>query len=95
MAAGDLNDDGIDDLILGVALGAGPSDARENGGEVYILYGRSVWPATLDLRNPDPATTNATPALHVLIKLYFSFITQTPFQSEPGGCCLSCVARST
>ncbi len=59
LAAGDLDSDGIADLVLGVPFADGPSDSRTAGGEVYVLYGRQSWPATLDLRNPDPDATNA------------------------------------
>ena len=59
MTGGDLNDDGIPDLVLGVPLADGPADARAAAGEVYVLYGRASWPATLDLRNADPSATNA------------------------------------
>ena len=59
MASGDLNGDGKADLVLGNPVGDGPNDARSAGGEVYVLYGRKTWPATIDLRSPDPATTTA------------------------------------
>jgi hypothetical protein len=59
LAAGDLNGDGKADLVLGVPVADGPSDGRPAGGEVYVLYGRASWPATIDLKNADPATTNA------------------------------------
>ncbi len=59
LATGDLNDDGIADLVLGVPGADGPSNGRTGGGEVYVLYGRTSWPATIDLRSADPATTTA------------------------------------
>ena len=59
MAAGDLNGDGKADLVLGNPVGDGPNDGRSAGGEVYVLYGRTTWPATLDLRSSDPATSAA------------------------------------
>ena len=58
-ASGDLNDDGIDDLIFSAPGADGPSDARDSGGEVYVLYGRAIWPSVIELVNPDPATTSA------------------------------------
>ena len=40
-AAGDVNGDGIDDLIIG-AIGAGP-DGRSGAGESYVVFGRASW----------------------------------------------------
>ncbi|HEX4823166.1 MAG TPA: thrombospondin type 3 repeat-containing protein [Candidatus Polarisedimenticolaceae bacterium] len=59
LAAADLNGDGKADLVLGVPSADGPNDARSSAGEVYVLFGRSSWPSTIDLRNVDPAATNA------------------------------------
>jgi len=53
-AAGDINNDGIDDLIIG-ALWADPQ-GRTSAGSSYLIFGRtSGWPATMDL-----AALNAT-----------------------------------
>jgi len=57
--AADLNDDGIDDLIFAASFADGPANGRSTAGEVYVLYGREVWPAVLSLANPDPAATSA------------------------------------
>jgi hypothetical protein len=38
-AAGDLNGDGYDDLIVAATGGDGPGDAGNNVGEVYVIYG--------------------------------------------------------
>ena len=46
---GDINDDGIADLILGAPLADGPRDARVNGGEVYAIYGRRDFPPEIDI----------------------------------------------
>ena len=46
---GDINDDGIADLILGAPLADGPRDSRIDGGEVYAIYGRRDFPPTLDI----------------------------------------------
>lgn len=45
----DLNQDGIDDLMIGAVGADGPSNSRENCGEVYILYGRPFFPTMIDL----------------------------------------------
>jgi len=37
--AGDLNDDGVDDLAFSAPTGDGPSNQRTNAGEVYVLFG--------------------------------------------------------
>jgi hypothetical protein len=56
---GDLNADGIVDLVLGVPFADGPSNTRSGCGEVYVLYGRTTWPAEIDLRTADASTTAA------------------------------------
>lgn len=47
IATGDFNHDNIMDAIVGVPLASPPN--RANGGKVYIIYGRTMWPAKLDL----------------------------------------------
>ena len=59
LATGDLNADGIDDLIVANDFGDGPSDSRFSGGEVYVLYGKPTWPASIELVTPDPDATSA------------------------------------
>lgn len=50
MAACDVNGDGIDDLVVGADLANGPAEARNNSGEVYVVYGRRrAWSGTLDI----------------------------------------------
>jgi hypothetical protein len=49
LAAGDVNKDGLADLLLGAGLADGPNDARNEAGEAYIIYGRATFPTVLDL----------------------------------------------
>ncbi len=49
LAVGDLNGDGIDDLILGATDADGPAEGRDGAGEAYVIFGSSSLPATIDL----------------------------------------------
>ena len=49
LAAGDVNKDGLADLLLGAGLADGPQDTRFETGEAYIIFGRATFPAVLDL----------------------------------------------
>lgn len=56
IATGDLNGDGMDDIVF-----ASPSEYdNDHGGDLRVLYGRSVWPAEIDL-----ATTPADVTIDV------------------------------
>jgi hypothetical protein len=50
-AAGDMNGDGIDDLLVGVEFGRAPEDSNAFVGRSYVVFGRRDWSAvpTLDL----------------------------------------------
>lgn len=52
MATGDINGDGVADLMVGASLANGPHNGRAGAGEVHIFFGRSAqaWPA----QNPTP-----------------------------------------
>lgn len=53
LATGDLNNDGIADIIIGAFLGDRPE--RTNAGETAVLYGRVEWPTNVDLRDAENA----------------------------------------
>ncbi len=49
VATGDFNGDDVDDLIMGSPLGNSCNNSRSRGGEAYVLFGRSDFPAVTDL----------------------------------------------
>jgi len=55
VASGDVNDDGYDDIIIG-AYGADPG-GRNYCGEVYVIFGSSSPPSTVDLSTQSPDIT--------------------------------------
>ncbi|MBP7149844.1 MAG: FG-GAP repeat protein, partial [Acidobacteria bacterium] len=46
---GDFNGDGTDDLVGGAQYANGPGEVRADCGEIVVFYGRSPFPAVLDL----------------------------------------------
>ena len=48
-AAGDLNGDGIDDMIIGALTGSPLEDPGAGVGAVYLIFGRPELPQTLDI----------------------------------------------
>lgn len=46
---GDVNGDGVKDVLLGAVGGDGPGETRSSSGEAYIVLGRAAFPATLSL----------------------------------------------
>lgn len=49
LAAGDFNDDGFPDLLVGARFADGPDDAREDAGEAYVVFGGEQLPASVDI----------------------------------------------
>lgn len=48
-ASGDVNGDGIDDILLVAQRAEGPDNARERAGEAYIILGSSALGGTIDV----------------------------------------------
>jgi len=59
LAMGDLNDDGIDDLIVAAFRADGPDNAREDGGEVHVIFGSRSLGGVLDFASVSPNVTVA------------------------------------
>jgi hypothetical protein len=49
IAAGDVNGDGTDDLILGTHEGDGPGNTRSGAGEAYVIFGSPTLNGAIDL----------------------------------------------
>jgi len=49
VAVGDVNGDGIDDLLLGTYEGDGPGNSRSSAGEAYVIFGSPTLSAAIDL----------------------------------------------
>jgi len=46
--AGDVNNDGFDDIVIGASLG---DDGGDNAGEAYVIFGKATGFGTIDLTN--------------------------------------------
>ena len=57
VAAGDVNGDGIDDVILGAPDADGPLNQDSETGEVYVIWGSTNLPQQIDLRQFTPPVT--------------------------------------
>ena len=49
LAMGDFNDDGMEDILVGSEAADGPSNARNLGGDAYVIFGRPTMSGTIDL----------------------------------------------
>jgi hypothetical protein len=49
LANGDVDADGLVDIILGGETGDGPQNARKNAGEVYVVLGSASLSRTIDI----------------------------------------------
>ena len=49
VAVGDVNGDGIDDLLLGTYEGDGPANTRDGAGEAYVIFGSPALSGVIDL----------------------------------------------
>jgi len=56
-AAGDVNGDGKDDILLGTHKADGPDNKREDGGEAYVIFGKDDLEGVLDLASGDGFAT--------------------------------------
>ncbi len=55
--AGDINGDGFQDFAIGALEADGASNAKIDSGETYVLFGKSVWPATTNLSSVGTTTS--------------------------------------
>jgi hypothetical protein len=59
VAAGDLNDDGVDDIIVSAPMSEGIKDPdyRTDRGEVYVVFGGEDLAGTIDIAEEEPDVT--------------------------------------
>jgi len=49
ICAGDLNGDGMSDLVMGAVGGDGSANDATSAGEVFVVFGQHTWPASVNL----------------------------------------------
>ena len=54
VATGDINGDGVEDLVVGAPGASGPSNRRGSSGEAYVIYGADALPSVVDVRSEQP-----------------------------------------
>jgi len=54
LATGDFNDDGVDDLLIGVPFADGSDNDREDAGEALVIFGRDGLSGEIDLVAGEP-----------------------------------------
>ena len=57
VAGGDLNNDGIGDIVITAESADGPENARSVGAEVYVVYGSTTIGGVLDIGDGDQDVT--------------------------------------
>ena len=57
VAAGDVNGDGVEDLLVGATGADAASNAKPNAGEAYVIFGSTTLGGTLDLATTPPDLT--------------------------------------
>jgi len=67
MVTGDVNGDGIDDIILCARLADGPGNARDTSGEAYVVFGSRSLGGTIDVAQAQEDVTIFPAVDHLLI----------------------------